>query len=284
MAISGVSSGSTTPVRSPTAEADAALGKLLKSTDVMKALPEKGALSEIRTVSTVNSLVWKVLNPKNKPNITREDVEAAVTKLGGSKKGADALWTQLAGKKISIASADFSLNMYVGGTIKASLASLQTAASADRSLESILGSQDFIGALAVKSTRWTLPSQAQTLSLLWGVFNLDGTSRITKENVALAVKNYGGSTEDVNILWARMDPEGKGFMNAGDFAKSTYLRDSIAADQEDIQAVVSEYLLLQGPSKKASVLGGFQMAGGAGSLYYKDNRNALAAALFNTLI
>jgi hypothetical protein len=141
----------------------------------------------------------------------------------------------------------------VSSTLPSSGTAFDPVKAADDVLKSLLQSTEVLQSLVTLSSKYVPPSDATIMSTMWGLFNTSGSAVITKDDVQKAVFSVGtGGTSAVDALWSQLDPENKGSISAGDFAKSPYLATALGDMSKELLAAIEDMRQSQAAAAPAS--------------------------------
>ena len=165
-----------------------------------------GSTSQLLLQQLQQSLFSKI-DGDSDGNISKTELESAVTKAGGTTASADALFTSLDSDGSSAVSQDefsnnFSSALFsdgVGAHLIAHQAKKGTGESADTSGASAVAGVPHFG------------------HHLFSKIDSDGDGSITKTELETAVTANGGTTEAADALYSALDPDGTGSVSASQF-------------------------------------------------------------------
>jgi len=147
--------------------------------------------------------IFSSIDSNSDGSVTKSELETAVTKAGGTTEEADALYSKLDPDNIgSVSESQFSANMPVprlGDQMVSQLISYQSVDSGGSS--------------------GTNPA-SQLASDLFSSIDTDGDGVISKSELETAVTNAGGSTDEADAFYAKLDPDNTGSVSESAFAQA----------------------------------------------------------------
>lgn len=136
---------------------------------------------------------------------------------------------------------------------------------ADKALGSLVNNGELLKTLADHSSTYVPASRSAIMSILWALMNEDGSGFITKSGVQRAVLAEGGGTAQVDALWAKISPEGKSSISAGDFAINSYLITAVTDNIGPIREAINQKRIDSAAAENSTSIMDYLMGGG------KDN-------------
>jgi len=161
------------------------------------------ASSSLSLLQQWQQKIFSSIDSDGDGSVTKSELESAVTKAGGTSEEADALYSKLDPDNTgSVSESQFSANMPVpklGDQMVSQLISYQ--------------SVDSGGSSNSKPT-------SQLASDLFSSIDTDGDGVISKSELETAVTNAGGSTDEADALYAKLDPDNTGSVSESAFAQA----------------------------------------------------------------
>ncbi len=252
------------------ATASKTIKTLLTSDNMTNMLAMQSTTDAPPTAQQTASTLWTVINPNDNQTITLADVAKAVTSAGGKTRDAYALWTQInPGAASTMTEKQFTNSVFLKDSVGQNLVTVKKNVAdvlatnpftAEKTVQMLMNSTSVLQALASQSTRWTPPTAAQVFSTLWAVFNVNGTKTISKSDVLAGVNAEGGTPQQAEALWAKLDPNNNGAVGATQFVNNGFLADAIQVSLAKTQTNVGNAQLINS-GQSNTVLDAFAKGG-----------------------
>lgn len=178
--------------------------------------------SSLSLIQQWQQKIFSSIDSDGNGSITKTELESAVTKAGGTTGQADALYSQLDPNDTgSVSESQFSANMPVPMLSPQMMSQLISYQSGDGS-----DSAGSVGGIGGGNPG------AQIASDLFSSIDTDGDGSITKSELESAVTSAGGTTDEADALYAKLDPDNTGSVRESTFAQDLQPPPSSSSDSD----------------------------------------------------